>query len=294
MPPLQHSAHVSGPAILPLMAKDLISGKTRTEFREYFVSTTLAQIDDAFRSEGFVPNLDYEPPVGGQRRTLVEQYYRPVAWDNVSDVTLILRVYETVLVSLDLEAASNRSNSGWASETATALRRWLKRDGIKENEGSLVLSGHGSIDQALISIDAPELQRQIDRMRSSVEDDPGLAVGTAKELVETVCKTVLAARGAIIDPTWDAPRLVKEVRKVLTLLPTDVEESAKGVESIKRLLSNLGTVVNSLAELRNLYGTGHGKHGNAKGVLPRHARLAVGAAASLATFLLETHEARDP
>ena len=68
--------------------------------------------------------------------------------------------------------------------------------------------------------------------------------------------------------------------------------AAKGTETIQRLLSNLGAVAQGLSELRNLYGTGHGKHGKAKGLFARHARLAVGAAATLATFLLETHEDR--
>ena len=46
---------------------------------------------------------------------------------------------------------------------------------------------------------------------------------------------------------------------------------------------------NGLAELRGLYGTGHGKHGKTSGLSPRHAKLAVGAAATLATFLFQTH-----
>jgi hypothetical protein len=58
----------------------------------------------------------------------------------------------------------------------------------------------------------------------------------------------------------------------------------------KRLLSNLGTIGNGLAELRGLYGTGHGKHGKTAELSARHAKLAVGAAATLATFLFETHK----
>jgi hypothetical protein len=52
-------------------------------------------------------------------------------------------------------------------------------------------------------------------------------------------------------------------------------------------LSNLGTIGNGLAELRGLYGTGHGKTAE---LSARHAKLAVGAAATLATFLFETHK----
>lgn len=44
-----------------------------------------------------------------------------------------------------------------------------------------------------------------------------------------------------------------------------------------------------IAELRNLYGTGHGRDGKAVGLQPRYARLAAGCAGVLATFLFETH-----
>ena len=82
--------------------------------------------------------------------------------------------------------------------------------------------------------------------------------------------------------------------KVLKLVPEGIPETARGADIIKRLLSNLGTIGNGLAELRGLYGTGHGKHGAAVGLRARHARLAVGSAAILATFLFETHQDTNP
>ena len=46
-----------------------------------------------------------------------------------------------------------------------------------------------------------------------------------------------------------------------------------------------------LAELRGLYGTGHGQHRSASVLTARYARLAVGGASTLAVSLFETHEA---
>ncbi|HZZ30473.1 MAG TPA: abortive infection family protein [Phenylobacterium sp.] len=43
--------------------------------------------------------------------------------------------------------------------------------------------------------------------------------------------------------------------------------------------------------MRNFYGSGHGQDGRARGLTPRHARLAVGAASTLALFLFDTHQA---
>lgn len=82
--------------------------------------------------------------------------------------------------------------------------------------------------------------------------------------------------------------------KELTLVPEGVPDAARGADVIKRLLSNLGTIGNGLAELRGLYGTGHGKHGSATGLGVRHAKLAVGAAATLTVFLFEIHKETKP
>ena len=57
---------------------------------------------------------------------------------------------------------------------------------------------------------------------------------------------------------------------------------------------HVGSVAIGIAELRNLYGTGHGKGGNHKGLTVRHARLAVSASAALCMFLFETYETRVP
>jgi len=130
---------------------------------------------------------------------------------------------------------------------------------------------------------------QITRMESSVENDPSLAIGTAKELVETVCRTILEERKINIPANEDLPKLVKVTAKELKLTPDDIPDEAKASENIKRLLSNLATITNGIAELRNSYGTGHGKGAKSKGLSPRHAKLAVGAASTLAIFLVETH-----
>ena len=139
-------------------------------------------------------------------------------------------------------------------------------------------------------LNAQHLAEQVRRLEASVEKDPALAIGTAKELVETCCKTILAERGKPVAGTPDVSTLTKETLKELKLVPDHVPDAARGADVIKRLLSNLGTIGNGLAELRGLYGTGHGKHGSATGLGARHAKLAVGAASTLAVFLFETHE----
>lgn len=131
--------------------------------------------------------------------------------------------------------------------------------------------------------------QQITRMEAAVASDPALAIGTAKELVETCCKTILNERGVAFSRSTDLPELAKLTIKELALTPSDIPDTAKAADTVKRLLSNLATITQGIAELRNQYGTGHGKAAGSKGLAPRHAKLAVGAASTLAVFLVETH-----
>ena len=126
--------------------------------------------------------------------------------------------------------------------------------------------------------------QQITRMEAAVAIDPALAIGTSKELIETCCKTILSARSVIFSRSADLPELVKLTVKELALTPTDIPDTAKAAETVKRLLNNLATIAQGIAELRNQYGTGHGKAAGSKGLGPRHAKLAVGAASTLAVF----------
>jgi len=149
------------------------------------------------------------------------------------------------------------------------------------------------LKKEFVGTDANYVLDQITRMEIAVESDPGLAIGTAKELVETVCKTILEEIGVETSASVDLPKLVKQTAKELKLTPSDISNEAKASDSIKRLLSNLATITNGVAELRNSYGTGHGKSATTKGLGARHAKLAVGAASTLAVFLVETHNEKN-
>lgn len=282
-----------------MMGQELISKKTRCEFREHFVGYTLHEISMEFDAADIPCSHQYNPQLSGQRRSLVEQYYYSLDFTCWADVNKLLQVYENALNQLEQNIRSNTDTS-YAKEYQAAfngLRNWLRKDGFDYSDGRLRQQSHlqqlGGVTTAARDLDAPELHRQLRRMTDSVDSDPELAIGTAKELIETTCKAILSKRNVPIDSGWDLPRLVKEVRGVLKLLPTDIPDSARGAKTIKQLLSSLGTIAQGLGEIRNLYGTGHGRAGSKRAVSPRHARLAVGAAATLANFLFETHEERD-
>lgn len=61
-------------------------------------------------------------------------------------------------------------------------------------------------------------------------------------------------------------------------------------KSIKAILGNLKAIAQGVAELRNLYGSGHGKSSSYKGLESRHASLAIGSSTTLVRFLWDSYE----
>lgn len=264
---------------------DLISKRTRNAFREELVGWTLAEITTEFDNEGFKPDHRHDPPVGGRRRCLIEQLYRRI---DFADPRQVVRCSRSI----------RRSSSGLAATTP----RWPKPCSTtctatgRHHGASFKLPQRGRsplqpLSAVAMNMTADQLHAQIERIHASIEVDPALAIGTAKELVETTCKTILADLGEE-HTTLDLGDLVKAASKALKLLPDGVPNEAKGADAIKRTLRSLGATVAGLGEMRNLYGSGHGQDGRARGLTARHARLAVGAASTLAMFLFETHDAR--
>jgi hypothetical protein len=142
------------------------------------------------------------------------------------------------------------------------------------------------------ALDAGAIAKQIQRMEYAIEKDPELAIGSAKELVESCCKTILRKLNVEIGKSDDMNDLAKKLAKSLDLVPEGIDDQAKGADCIKRILSNLNQIAGNLANLRRLYGTGHGKDGKHRGLQPRHARLAVTSAVAFVDFVTATYEER--
>ena len=144
------------------------------------------------------------------------------------------------------------------------------------------------------ALDAGWMQKEIERLENAVDRDPALAIGTAKDLVESCCKTILARRGVEVSAGAGLPDLTKALAKELKLVPEGISDEAKGAETVRLVLRNLSSLTHYLAELRGLYGSGHGRDGRYRGLEPRHARLAVGAAVAFIDFATDTHNKHAP
>lgn len=118
--------------------------------------------------------------------------------------------------------------------------------------------------------------------RSEMSD----AIGAAKELLEASLKAI--ANELQLSPKSSQPTLQDWWR---TVRPHVGDDQADGAlqntgGALQRLLQNQVSTVQSLGELRNRVGSGHGQHSLPKGLEPAHALLAVDTVHTVTRFLV--------
>lgn len=188
------------------MPNELISKKTRREFREYLVGCYLKQIEEIFDDHNVqCADVPINRFPSGARRSLVERYYASINWNNPLDVRKILNIYEEILLDL-------------RDEPQIPFIRLLKIDGYSFKNGKILRDFFQKDLIRIIrdtSLNLSHLNMYIDRIQSSVDNDPALAIGSIKELVESTLKTILSLRGVTFDNADNNPKLLKKHRSVL-------------------------------------------------------------------------------
>ncbi len=267
------------------MAADLIHRRVRLEVRELSVGWgILRTIADAFEAEGFTAGP--EPDESGARRQLFDAYAEAIDWTDPQQVDRGLRVFEEVVSWIEPHDPTNRQ------QALTRLRRLLQRDGYELDDEGLIHPTEASKgpDLPLEHLRDPvSIEEHLGRLDPS---DPPLAIGAAKSLIEATSKHVLEELGVEYNDRSDMPALVRAVQKALKAHPDEIAPTAKGRNTIVRILSNLSQVTDGIAELRNEYAPDHGRTRPSTGLGPRHAQLAIGTAQTYCRFLLETLQYR--
>jgi len=134
------------------------------------------------------------------------------------------------------------------------------------------------------------IEAQVNLMVSMRNDNPTEAIGKAKELIESCCKTILERKNVTIDKDWNTVKLVDETVKLLKVTPKDIPDSIPEAQAMKAILGNLRAIASNVVKLRNEFGSGHGKSASYIGLEGRHAMLAIGSSFTLVRFLWDSFE----
>ncbi len=242
-------------------------------------SSTQGEIASAFQDEGFAPNADCAYQDSSVRRELTQSYLEAVNWSEPTHVQRFIRVAERLL-------------HGWEPQHLEKFWRSLQRDGydVDRATGQITTAGLRLSIASLARVKDPSaIREQLDRIRRAVEDDPALAVGGAKELIESTAKVVLTELGRPLDERTDLPDLARQAQLALGLHPSATSSGPDSSDGVKRILGAVTTIAIGVAELGNRgHGTGHGPVTARIGLRPRHAHLAVNAAITWCQLMLDT------
>jgi hypothetical protein len=269
--------------------RELISKTTRTAVRQLLSVLAQGAIVEYWENQEFTAIPGSEPSRdGGVRKKKFDSYADAVDWRDEDQVIRALRVFESILCRLRRET--------WLSdEEESELRTLLATDGCRLDADLRIhtpRTAHLRVHLEALG-EASGIAAELDRVRRFGTEYPDDAIGAAKQLIEATAKLVLRERGLPVDDSMTLPPLIKQAQQALLLHPAAPPEGSAGVaadnaDSIKRILGALSSAAIGVAELRNRYGTGHGRLAVPTGLGPRHARFAVGTAATWCELLLDT------
>ena len=196
-----------------------------------------------------------------------------------------------------------RTDKKEISQMQEIYNNHLKNDGyeiiqVKEISGKPVFEGRlktiGSSHQVENKTEIKKylnteyVNKKIDLMHEYILKDTELAIGTAKEFIETVCKSILKKHNKTIDKNWNLGQLIKNTYNILDFKSQEANNPEKAENCIIQVLKGTTTMINGITELRNAYGTGHGKEADFITLESKYARLIVGMVSELVIFFLAT------
>ncbi len=144
-----------------------------------------------------------------------------------------------------------------------------------------------SLEQILHDRDLPAMEDEFNRAMANIENDPPASLTAACAIIEALCKVYIASRDLDLPKKQTIGPLWGVVRDDLGFDPSSMED-----DDLKKILGGLSAIVDGVGALRTHASSAHGRGVLRYQVQPRHARLAVSEAHTVASFVMETWEER--
>lgn len=167
------------------------------------------------------------------------------------------------------------------------IARTLAEYGFQYVRGGRIVGALGSpsrtLEEFIRDRDSASIDQEFDRALSNVEASPREAVSAASNILESICKVYIVEEGLEMPAKQDIKPIWTVVRKHLGFDPSLIED-----QDLQQVLSGMISVVEGIGALRTHASSAHGAGKKSYKLEPRHARLAVHAAHTVALFILES------
>jgi hypothetical protein len=145
--------------------------------------------------------------------------------------------------------------------------------------------GDEAVEANLDRLDSEHVNQEWEKAKDRRREDPDGAITTAKSLLESVMKHILEEEGFELSGKEKMPELYHKTSNLLELHPSNHTQ-----EPFEKMLGACHTIVDTMANLRNLFSDSHGKGKNPVKPKPRHAEFVVNLAGNLAAYIVRTWE----
>lgn len=254
---------------------------------------THASMDNLF----MYANAPGDPPTGS-KLVKAQEWLRRMNSDDECDILEITGR----LIEGYMEPPLPKKDAPWSPEPCLAdfqlermdrIKQGLTRANLQYIPGGMVTHISGSASRSLKDVisklDYAAIDQEFERALRTVEASPREAVSAASNILESVCKTYISEEGLTPPAKQDLQPVWKVVRDDLGLIPGQIED-----RDLQEILSGIFATVSGIGALRTHASSAHGAGTKTYKLKPRHARLAVHAAHTLVTFILESwQEKRD-
>ncbi|WP_444944051.1 abortive infection family protein [Microbulbifer sp. ZKSA006] len=171
------------------------------------------------------------------------------------------------------------------------LESILSRCNLTYISGGYISDGRSAPSRSLAQLiegrDIPAIDAEFTRALANVNSEPREAVSAACNILESIFKTYISDEGLPAPNKQDLQNVWKVVRGDLGFDPNLVQD-----DDLKKILSGILSVVDGIGAFRTHASSAHGQGRKLYNVKPRHARLAVHSAHTIALFVLETWDER--
>lgn len=170
------------------------------------------------------------------------------------------------------------------------LEEALCEDRLKYAKGGIIKStvqgfGTKALEEAFEKHDFHSLEVEFGRALDSVDADPGSAITAACAILEAFFIVYLERHSIDLPNKKSIKPLWSQVQTHLGLEPKGQND-----QDILKILSGISSIVDGIGAFRTHNGSAHGGGKLRYKTQPRHARLTINAAHTLAFFLIETWE----
>lgn len=167
----------------------------------------------------------------------------------------------------------------------------LSRCNLTYTTGGIISDGGSAPSQSLGELikkrNIPSIDAEFARALSNVNSEPREAVSAACNILESIFKIYITDEELGMPQKQDIQSLWKLVRSDLGFDPSLLQD-----DDLKKILSGILSVVDGIGAFRTHASSAHGEGPKSYNLKPRHARLAINSAHTIALFVLETWDER--